>query len=146
MAKSNLHHAKNLMDFFLSKHVNPLQHLPSNASQELQQALTEQYQEMRNHCDSLQQELSESIQAAGGFIEYDERREAEMRESEEAKAKKVSTLQQEHEKERLERERLLREREEKEQLAAEEAAKAAQEQLDKITEELRINMQAKTLK
>jgi len=53
LAKANLQHTKNLMDFFLSKR-DPLQHLPSNASQELQQAQTEQYNEMRNHCDSLQ--------------------------------------------------------------------------------------------
>jgi tetratricopeptide (TPR) repeat protein len=35
LAKANLQHTKNLMDFFLTKR-DPLQHLPSNASAELQ--------------------------------------------------------------------------------------------------------------
>jgi hypothetical protein len=53
LAKANLQHTKNLMDFFLTKR-DPLQHLPSNASAELQQAQSELFIEMRNNCDSLQ--------------------------------------------------------------------------------------------
>jgi tetratricopeptide (TPR) repeat protein len=53
LAKANLQHTKNLMDFFLTKR-DPLQHLPSNASAELQQAQSELFVEMRNNCDSLQ--------------------------------------------------------------------------------------------
>ena len=80
----------------------------------MQQALTEQYQEMRNHCDSLQQELSTSIQAADEYIKFDEEREAEMRISEEAKAQKVSSLQQEQERIRIMKEIEARLREEEE--------------------------------
>jgi hypothetical protein len=63
-----------------------------------------------------------------------------LRDIEKEKAQKVTTLQMEHERVRLERELRERQREEQEQLIAEEAALQAQTKLDKITEELRVNM------
>jgi len=139
LAKTNLQHTKKLMDYFLCKR-EPLQHLPSNASQELQQAHNEQYMEMRSHCESLQNELGQSIHAADEYIEFDREEEVKLMNQEKEKAQKVTSLQMEHERVRLEREMKERQREEQEQLIAEEAALQAQEKLDKITEELRVNM------
>ena len=95
---------------------------------------------MRSHCESLQNELGQSIHAADEYIEFDREEEEKLMNQEKEKALKVTSLQMEHERVRLEREMKERQREEQEQLVAEEAALQAQEKLNKITEELRVNM------